>query len=354
MVARGAGVEIAFNASGGATDWIMVLPAGNYGVLTTVDGRGPYRVSDPAGLARESLQAAGGRMPIDENHATDLAAPQGRPAPARGWATQLEARDDGVYAHVEWSAPGAALMSERAYRFISPVFVHDRAGNVTALLRASLTNTPNLHGMAALHTQESDMDLLARLRQLLGLAADADEAAVVAKVTALNKGEDSEKSAAALQAALAPIAMAAGLKDAADATAIAAAVTTLVAGTSVAESETIKALQSELGAVTTRLNALQSSAATDKATAYVDGEIARGRVGVKPLRDHYITMHAADPARVEKEIGALPLLGASGALQVSPEPKDGQISLNAEQKNAARVLGISEAEYAKTLASEAA
>src|SRR5688500_2480820 len=100
MVAHGTGAEIALNASGGAADWIMLLPIGAGGLITTVDKRGPYRVRDATQLVVDSLQAAGGRLPIDENHATDLAAPRGEPAPARGWATELQARQDGIYGRV--------------------------------------------------------------------------------------------------------------------------------------------------------------------------------------------------------------------------------------------------------------
>jgi len=77
MVAHGTGALIAFNSSGGAEEWIMLMQIESGGLVTTVDGRGPYRVTDPAKLATASLNAPGGRIPIDENHATDLAAPQG-------------------------------------------------------------------------------------------------------------------------------------------------------------------------------------------------------------------------------------------------------------------------------------
>jgi len=40
-------------------------------------------------------------------------------------------------------------LSDKAYCFISPVIVHAAAGNVLDLPRASLTNTPNLRGMAS-------------------------------------------------------------------------------------------------------------------------------------------------------------------------------------------------------------
>lgn len=373
MVAHGVGAQIAFNSSGGAEEWIMLMPIGSGGLVATVDGRGPYRVADATKLASASLHSHGGRLPIDENHATDLAAPQGRPAPARGWAVALDARADGIYGKVEWSAPGSALMAEKAYRFISPVIIHDKAGNVLDLPRASLTNTPNLRGMAALNSQETDdMDLLAQLRAALGLDDSADASTVVAKV----------KSACGHSTAMNSIARAAGLAETADAATVLATVTTLKAGTALASiakaaglnedsgvaaivtavtalaagvPDTVKALQAELATVTTSLNALRTTAATEKATAFVDGAIREGRVGVKPLREHYITMHAADPARVEKEIGAMPKLGPSGLPETPPAPKkDGTVSLNAAQETAAKLLGIDPKVYAKTLAAEQA
>lgn len=347
-VAQGVGMPIALNADGGAPDWIMLLPAGNAGVISTVDGRGPYRVTDAAKLASTSLQAAGGQLPIDENHATDLAMPRGEPSPARAWVSELQSRADGIYGRVEWSKTGAELMAERAYRFISPALLVDKAGTIARILRASLVNTPNLRGMAALHA-ETNMDLLATLRKLLGLADDADEAAVIAAIEALNAKPAED---AALQAALAPIAKAAGLANDANATAIATAVTALA--TARPDAGAIVALQGELAAVTTQLNTLKGDGAKTRATTFVDGEIAKGRVGVKPLRDHYIAMHAADPARVEKEIGALPLLGASGALTTPPENKDGKVELSAEQLGVCTMLGIKPEDMQKTLAARQA
>ncbi len=139
--------------TGDVPSWIMLLPAGE---IRTADGRGPYRLDDATAL-QASLAAAGGRLPVDENHSTDLAAPKGGPSPARGWIVALEARADGVWGQVEWTEPGKALLAERAYRHISPVITHLKDGTVTGLLRASLTNRPNLRGLAALH-QEEDMD----------------------------------------------------------------------------------------------------------------------------------------------------------------------------------------------------
>ncbi|GLO70564.1 hypothetical protein MACH17_20810 [Phaeobacter inhibens] len=69
------------------------------------------------------------------------------------------------------------------------------------------------------------------------------------------------------------------------------------------------------------------------------------------MRGHYIAMHQEDPARVEKEIGGLPILGASGATFDPPEV-EGKISLNSEQSQTARLLGISPEDYAATLEAE--
>lgn len=367
----GAASPIALNHAGEPPEWIMLLPAGQGGLISTVDDRGPFRVRDAVQLAAVSMPE-GARLPIDENHATDLAAPEGRPSPARGWAVELQARTDGIYGRVEWNESGKALLQDKSYRFISPVIKHDKAGNITGLLRASLTNRPNLRGMTALNSEEDNMDLLAQLRKLLGLADDADDAAVIAKITALNKDAVSTNSA------LKPIAQAVGLKDDADATTILTAVSTLKSGTAVqsiakaaglgesADVEsitaavkqlaagtgpTVVALQSEVKTLGDKLNQALNSTAKDKATSFVDGQIRLGRAGVKPLRDHYISMHAADPARVEKEIGSLPIIGDSGAA-VEPPKEDGTVSLNASQQTAAKLLGIPEAEFQKTLASE--
>lgn len=134
-----------------APRYIHLLPAGE---VTTMDGRGPYRVPSAAALIAASL-AVGDRLPIDENHSTDIAAPKGAPSPAQGWIIGLQARSDGIWGEVEWNAAGRGLVAEKAYRHISPVIAHRPDGTVTGILRASLVNRPNLRGLTALHQQEA-------------------------------------------------------------------------------------------------------------------------------------------------------------------------------------------------------
>jgi phage I-like protein len=336
---------IALNAEAGVPSEIMLLPAGP--VLTTNDGRGPYKVPNPTKLAEYSLAAGGGKLLIDENHSTDLAMPRGEPAPARGWVTSIHARADGLWGEVQWTEAGRQLVSDKAYSSISPVILYDANGVITRIKRATLINVPNLRGMAALQAQQGD-DMLKALLAALGLKDDADEATALNAVNAL-------KSSTALQAALKPIAKAAGLQESADATAICAAVTTLAAGNK--DGGTIAALQAELQTVATQFNTLNTSIATERATAFVDGAIKAGRVSVKPMRDHYIkryALNAAEAAAVEKEIGAMPVLGPSGTQMVPPKDKDGAVALNAEDLSLARQLGIKPENFKKTLAAEAA
>jgi len=167
--------------------FIQLLPAG---VIHTRDGRGPYRLVDAAAVIARSLPAGGPGLPLDENHATDLAAPKGAPAPARGWIVELQARADGVWGRVEWTPEGRAMIAGRAYRHVSPVIQHDSEGRIMRILRASVVNLANLPDLAALNAARADafpeivMDLT-KLREALRLPADADETAILAAIAGL-------------------------------------------------------------------------------------------------------------------------------------------------------------------------
>ena len=286
----------------GVPEWLHLLPAGE---VRTVDGRGPYRVADPAELIRASMAA--GKLVLDENHATDLAAPKGGSAPARAWLTELQAREDGIWGKAQWTGEGRRIAEDRQYRGVSPVILHDKSGAISAILRASLTNTPNLAGLAALHSQENDADmddLRKMLIEALDLGKDADDAAIVAAVRKGLKGD-----AKALQSALGPIAKAAGLAEDADAGAVLAGVQK-IAGTG---DSRVTALQTELAGAVGTIKTLQDGVARDKAAAFVDAAIAAGRVGVKPVRDEYIAMHMSDPQRAEKLVNAMPIVAPGPA-----------------------------------------
>lgn len=280
-----------------APDWVQLLPAGTF---KGRDGRGPYRVKDAAVLAERSLAAAGGRLPIDENHQIDTALKAGGAAPARGWIVALEARNGALWGQVEWTPTGAQLVVEKAYRGISPAFAHTKAGEVTSVLRAALTNDPNLP-IATLHNRQEPAVDLTKIRAALGLAEDADEAAILAAA------EAGRNSIAAHAQQIRQIAEAARV-DGADKADAAAIVTALQSR----GAEDAGVLRGELVALQAQLTTLRAEQATVRATAVVDEAIRAGKPIPKALREHYIARHAKDPEAVEKELAGLPSLHAGG------------------------------------------
>ena len=340
-----AGLLIQLQAEAGAVpDWIQILPPAP---IATRDNRGPYQVRDVEALIRVSMAEADGRLPIDENHSIDLAGPAGLASPAVGWIVEMQARDGAVWARVEWTEAGRRLVGDRAYRGISPVFMATKKdAEITHLLRASLTNTPNLRGLAALHHQENDHmeELLQQLAAALGLGEGADRAAIVARATDLNQRP---APAAELQSALTPIAKALGDGVAIEGGAILAAIGDLRDPAKVVSADAVKALQTELAT-------LKAAGAKDKATGVVDAAIAAGKPGVKPLRDHYIARHMADPAAVERELAALPSI--AGRVVIPAASSDVQpgtaAALDEVQLQAAKLLGLAPEAYAKTLAAQ--
>lgn len=131
-----------------APEWIELIPAGRF---SAVDGRGPFENSDPDAIVAASVA----RMPqvglvLDYDHSTDLAAPEGRPAPAAGWLKQFRVERGAIFARIEWTADAAEAVKAKKYRYISPVFEHSKDGKVERILRAALTNNPALVNLTAI------------------------------------------------------------------------------------------------------------------------------------------------------------------------------------------------------------
>lgn len=313
--------------SEGAPEWVHLLPSAQ-GEIHTYDNRGPYKMADIGAVIAASMQSERG-MPIDENHATDTAMQNGNGAPARGWIKELQARADGLWGRVEWTKAGAEMLADRAYRGISPVFNHLADKTITRVLRASLTNKPNLVGLTALNTENAMS--FAAIAKALGLGDDASEEAIIAAIGKMKKPDDT-----AMQSALAEIGTVLGVEGG-DPAAVLAAAKTAKGG------ETVNtALQAEVTNLASQLKGLKDQTAKDKATTFVDGAIAQGRAGVKPQRDRFIAMHMEDAAGTESLIAGLPALGGDGKITGQPPASGGEItSLNAEQTAVADQLGIS-------------
>ena len=326
-----------------APEWVHLLP-GPLGMIRTGDGRGPYRVEDQARLIADSF-AETDQLPIDENHATDLAAPRGEPAPARGWIVEMEARGDGIWGRVIWNSAGQALLADRAYRGISPVITHDKAGVIRSILRASLVNRPNLRGLTALNQLEQEdseaMPFMDKLKEMLGLPASATEDDILAAIRGKSQGD------AAMQSAIAEIGAALSVEGGETAAVVAAA---RLAGTG---RDSLVALQAQVVDLSGKLAEVTQERARERAVAFLDAELARGNPIAKSRRDYYIAKHMEDPARVEDELGAIPAITYGRLIKGFGElPKDGEIALNAEQRQVADVLGVPHDMYLATLKAE--
>ncbi len=133
-------------AGANAPEWITLIPAANF---KGFDGRGPYRLDDPGHVVAATEEMIARHMtaglPLDFDHATDFAAPEGRQAPAAGWIKQVRAVNGAIQGRIEWTPKGKAAVEAHEYRYVSPVFEYDDDGNVVRLLRAALTNNPNLN-----------------------------------------------------------------------------------------------------------------------------------------------------------------------------------------------------------------
>jgi phage I-like protein len=362
--------------------WVHLLPGGKF---FGSDGRGPYTVRSPDNVIAASMAA--GRLPMDENHSTQVASPQGRPAPARGWIVALQARPDGIWGEVEWNEAGHALMTQKAYRSVSPVFAHEKDGTITRLISAALTNAPNLKQLTSLNTTLTaeqrkalkPADFAVPSKQALPIpdahhvtlawdmvddteglsAAEKAEARQRIRAKAKELGVDTSGWAAhthtqpGADMEISKIRAVLGLPDTADEGAVLAALTvqkeTLAAHT--AEIATLKTATVPLGemvALQTQVNNLQLERAQEKAAAFVDEAIAAGKpLGV--MRDRLIALHVQDPEAAKDLVAAVPSLKTAGAAaHAANAGGDDDMSLMTEaDKEVARKMGIDPAKMAK-------
>lgn len=182
-------------SEGGAIPaWIQLLPAG-----PNIKGRDGRKFALPdARAVVEAFRKDQKDIPIDFEHATEIKAPAGEPAPAAGWIVELDVRADGsLWGRVDWNGRGKEALASREYRYISPAFLH-RNGTIIQIVSAGLTNRPNLT-MTALNGAQKEEENMDKLRKMLGLPENATEEQVAAAITALQSAKTQAETA--LQAA---------------------------------------------------------------------------------------------------------------------------------------------------------
>lgn len=166
---------------GPVPEWVELIPAG-----ATIRGRDGRRFTNKSPQAvLDAFALNGADLPLDWEHSTELKAPAGDPAPAAAWIVELQVRDGGsIWGKIDWTEQGRQAVETKAYRYLSPVFLHDKSKNVIALLSAGLTNSPNLHLTALNRAHEEKFMDREALITLLGLAKTATDDEIK---TALNR-----------------------------------------------------------------------------------------------------------------------------------------------------------------------
>jgi phage I-like protein len=175
--------EVTTTDAGGAPEWIELLPAGQ--VITGRDGR--TWINDHPDIILAAFAAEGKDLPVDWEHSSELKACEGEEAPAAGWVKEMEIRDGSIWGRVEWTEKGAASISSKEYRYLSPVFRYEmESRRIFRITSCGLTNQPNLF-LNALNNEgfKEDPPMIKKLLLALGLHENATEETALNRVTTL-------------------------------------------------------------------------------------------------------------------------------------------------------------------------
>ncbi len=156
-------------------DRVDLVPAGSK--ITGLDGR-IFHNPNPQAVV-DWLNQRGRDLVLDFEHATELKAPKGDPAPAAAWIHDYRVEQDGriTGAVKTWTPAGEAAVLNREYRYLSPALAISRTtGNVVGIQSVGLTNKPNL-GLSALNHEQQEDPMLdyKKIFKALGLPEDASE-----------------------------------------------------------------------------------------------------------------------------------------------------------------------------------
>jgi phage I-like protein len=310
----------------GAPEWLRLFPKGQH---RAIDGRGPWFYDDAGAVITSSL-SGDGRIHIDLDHSSL----PGRNAPdtrAYGYVEDIEEREDGLWAKIDWTEAGAALMADRAYWGVSPVFAHTKDGRMLRIVSVSLTNNPAIRELTALNSQkETRMEFLKKLAEMLGLSAEASEEDVMAALEKKLEGGKPDGEAEAALTALAEVRSALGAGENASATELVATATALKSAGD-GSTETIAAL-------TAKVTALEAGDKRRTSESWLAACVAEGRAIPAGKDELFVALHMENPDRAAELVQTLPKLSAVP----TPKPRAGEkvAALTADQKAVADQLGL--------------
>jgi len=301
---------------------IMIVPPDK--TVKGRDGR-EWKNPDPKQVALNST-ARLPTLPIDENHSTDLSAPKGGAAPAFGWMKNLCADESGaVWADVEWTERGREALAKKEYRFISPVFLHNEKGEINCILRAALTNSPNL-SLPALNSEQAinnsmEVSMNKEFLAALGLPETATEAEALAAVKSLN----ATKAKAEAQTDKSPVDL-----------------------TAYAPRADLNAMESRALAAEKRLADLAAAQLKKDAEAAVDEAIKARKIAPASKAEYLALCATSEGLESFKKIAAAsPAVIGTETQAPEGSPPGAQVSLNSEDAAFAKAAGKTPEEWAK-------
>lgn len=310
----------------GAPLWVELIPAGD--IITGRDGR-TWTNPNPDQIVDE-FELNGADLPIDVEHSTELKGPNGDPAPAVAWIKALEVREGGaIWGLVEWVDHGRWMVDSKEYRYLSPVFLHKKDGEIVKLKSAGLTNNPNLH-LTALNQSDNPDDeadnMDPKLLALLGLAATATVADAETRITALNA---QAKQVPGLETSLN-----AAKADAADLEKFVPRADHDVALNRASEAET-------------KLQAQADTALNTAIETAIAGALEKGVITPATADYHKATCQADGGLdRFNAYVEAAPVIGGASGLD-DQDPNKGSVSLNQATKDIAVLFGNTEEDLQK-------
>ena len=211
-------------AEGQVPEWVMVLRTGQWlGHPTAPEIVTPEHLASALAYFARHYAAHGADLVVDYHHASAVVPMGTGKAPAAGWISAMELRADGteLWGRVGWTAEAANAITEREFRYLSPVLRFDRPDRVTArpvplqIPSVALTNTPFLTELESLNANAgatdgagtdapsqggTDMSLIDSLAEALGKTPEQ-----VTSELGLEGEVDNAKLAATLMAAAARV-----------------------------------------------------------------------------------------------------------------------------------------------------
>lgn len=341
--------QAALDGEGKVRTKVQLLPFGDpiYGR----DGRGPWRLADAAhaqAVIDTTLAVQNGtELFIDYDHQSVLAVPKGGTARAAGWIKDLTVEADGIHGQVEWTAAAHQALEAGEYRYISPHFrFAQKDGRITRLVNAGLTNSPNLD-LAAIASADMDADeadddegdtkSMKAIASALGLADDASEEEVLAAIKdMMEKSTAQSAQLAAIDTTLGEVRVTVGLAADADVAAIAAALAEKTAA--IDPAQFVPRASYDALAKTVR------EGAEAAAIAAVDQAVADGKV--PPVqRDWALDLAKKDLASFNSFISAAVPFAASDVLNKQPEGAGKHTALTEQEAIACEMTGMSPEDF---------